>query len=88
MNMEQKHECFSRALTALPRAMTIKDMIIFMHGVCHGYDIDPKIIALGLITTRPETEEEEEEEDRSVPLDTEINFKDERLQQLLGGGAD
>lgn len=87
MNMEQKHECFSRALTALPRAMTIKDMIIFMHGVCHGYDIDPKIIALGLITTRPETEEEEEE-DRSVPLDTEINFKDERLQQLLGGGAD
>lgn len=87
MNMEQKHECFSRALTTLPRAMTIKDMIIFMHGVCHGYDIDPKIIALGLITTRPETEEEEEE-DRSVPLDTEINFKDERLQQLLGGGAD
>lgn len=87
MNMEQKHECFSRALTALPRAMTIKDMIIFMHGVCHAFDIDPEIIALGLITTRPETEEEEEE-DRSVPLDTEINFKDERLQQLLGGGAD
>jgi len=88
MNMERKHECFSKALTALPRTMTIKDMIIFMHGVCHAFDIDPKIIALGLITTRPETEEEEEEEDRSVPLDTEINFKDERLQQLLGGGAD
>lgn len=82
MNMEQKHECFGAALKELPRTMTIKDMIIFMHGVCHAYDTDPEIVALGLITTKPDIEEEEK--DRSVPLDAEINFKDEKLQQLLG----
>ena len=82
MNMERKHECFSQALRELPRAMTIKDMIIFIHGLCHAYDTDSEIVALGLIATKPNTEEEEE--DRSVPLDTEINFKDEKLQQLLG----
>ena len=83
MNMERKHECYSNALRELPRTMTIKDMITFVHGVCHAYDTDSEVVALGLIATRPDTEEEEE--DRYVPLDAEINFKDEKLQQLLGG---
>ena len=79
MNMEQKHECFENALRALPNKMTVKDLLIFVFGVCDCFDTDPEIVGLGLIAAKPSDEEEEE---------VKVSFKDKKLQQLLGGGAD
>jgi len=79
MNMEQKHECFENALRALPNKMTVKDLLIFVFGVCDCFDTDPEIVGLGLIAAKPSDEEEEE---------VKVSFKDQKLQQLLGGGAD
>ena len=77
--MEQKHECFENALRALPNKMTVKDLLIFVFGVCDCFDTDPEIVGLGLIAAKPSDEEEEE---------VKVSFKDKKLQQLLGGGAD
>ena len=75
MNMEQKHECFENALRALPNKMTVKDLLIFVFGVCDCFDTDPEIVGLGLIAAKPSDEEEEE---------VKVSFKDKKLQQLLG----
>jgi hypothetical protein len=75
MNMKQKHECYENALRALPNKMTVKDLLIFVFGLCECFDTDSELIALGLIATKPSEEEEEE---------VKISFKDEKLQQLLG----
>ncbi len=77
MNIEQKHECFENALRALPNKMTVKDLLIFVFGVCDCFDTDPEIVGLGLIAAKPSDEEEEEEE-------VKVSFKDKKLQQLLG----
>ena len=75
MNIEQKHECYESALRALPNKMTIKDLLIFVFGLCDCFDTDPELIALGLIAAKHSDEEEEE---------IKVSFKDEKLQQLLG----
>ena len=77
MNTKQKHECYENALKALPNKMSVKDLLIFVFGLCDCFDTDSELIALGLIAAKPSDEEEEEEE-------LKINFKDEKLQQLLG----
>ena len=74
MNIEQKHECFENALRALPNKMTVKDLLIFVFGVCDCFDTDPEIVGLGLIAAKPSDEEEE----------VKVSFKDKKLQQLLG----
>ena len=79
MNMEQKHECFENALRALPNKMSVKDLLIFVFGVCDCFDTDPEIVALGLIAAKPSNDEEE---------DVEMSFESKKLQQLLGGGVD
>ncbi len=66
------------ALKALPNKMSVKDLLIFVFGLCDCFDTDSELIALGLIAAKPSDEEEEEEEELK------INFKDEKLQQLLG----
>jgi hypothetical protein len=75
MNIEQKHECYENALKALPNKMTVKDLLIFVFGLCDCFDTDSELIALGLIAAKPSDEEEEE---------VKVSFKDEKLQQLLG----
>ena len=86
MNIEQKHECYENALKALPNKMSVKDLLIFVFGLCDCFDTDSELIALGLIAAKPS----DEESARSMIEEEElkINFKDEKLQQLLGGGAD
>lgn len=84
MNMKQKHECFGNALTELPTKMTIKDILIFVHGLCGSYDVDPHLMALGLMATNPSDEEEEEEDTALDPNPVEISFTSKKLQQLLG----
>ena len=79
MNMKQKHECYENALRALPNKMTVKDLLIFVFGVCDCFDTDPEIVALGLIAAKPSNDEEE---------DVEMSFESKKLQQLLGGGVD
>jgi len=74
MNMKQKHECYENALKALPNKMTVKDLLVFMFGVCDCFDTDPELLALGLIAAKPSEEEEE----------VKVSFKDQKLQQLLG----
>jgi hypothetical protein len=76
MNIEQKHECYENALRALPNKMSVKDLLIFVFGLCDCFDTDSELIALGLIAAKPSDKEEEEE--------LKINFKDKKLQQLLG----
>jgi hypothetical protein len=56
--------------------MSVKDLLIFVFGLCDCFDTDSELIALGLIAAKPSDEEEEEE--------LKINFKDKKLQQLLG----
>ena len=73
MNIEQKHECYENALRALPNKMTVKDLLIFVFGLCDCFDTDSELIALGLIAAKPSDEEE-----------VKVSFKDEKLQQLLG----
>lgn len=75
MNIEQKHECYENALRALPNKMTVKDLLIFVFGLCDCFDTDSELIALGLIAAKPSDEEEEE---------VKVSFKDKKLQQLLG----
>jgi hypothetical protein len=86
MNTNQKHECYENALKALPNKLSIKDLLVFIYGLCDCFDTDPELIALGLLATNPS----DEESARSIIEEEElkINFKDEKLQQLLGGGAD
>ena len=79
MNIEQKHECYENALKALPNKMTIKDLLIFIFGICDCYETEPELIALGLIAAKPSNDEEEE---------VTMSFKNKKLQQLLGGHVD
>lgn len=77
MNMDQKHECFENALRALPNKMSVKDLLIFMFGLCDCFDTDPELVALGLIAAKPNDDEKEDE-------DVEMSFESKKLQQLLG----
>ena len=81
MNMEQKHECFENALRALPNKMSVKDLLVFVFGVCDCFDTHPEIVALGLIAAKPSNDEEEDE-------DVKMSFESKKLQQLLGGDVD
>lgn len=79
MNIEQKHECYDKAIRALPETMTVKDLLIFAHGLCASFDTDPQLMAFGLMATSPSDNEEEK---------VTMSFKDKKLQQLLGGDVD
>lgn len=79
MNTKQKHECFENALRALPNKMSVKDLLIFVFGLCDCFDTDSELIALGLIAAKPSNDEEEY---------LEMSFESKLLQQLLGRGAD
>ena len=61
MNMEQKHECYDKAIRALPETMILKDLLFFVRGLCVSFDTDPQLIAFGLMATSPSDKEEKEE---------------------------
>jgi len=85
MNKEEKYEAFDKALQALPDAMTIQELIIFIHGVCECFNSSPRSIGVALITSKVvrDADEDTDEEDDATE-DVELSFKDEKLKKLLG----
>ena len=77
MNDQQKHECYDNAVKALPNEMSVRDLLVFMHGVCATFKLDSGSIGLALIASSNEAD----------PEIIEINFKDEKLQKLLGSSS-
>lgn len=84
MDREEKYKCYDNAVKALPEKMSIKDLLVFMHGLCAAFNSDSESIGLALMMTAPSDNDDDEDVVSDVQEKVKMHFSDEKLQQLLG----
>lgn len=84
MGREEKYKCYTNAVKALPEKMSIRDLLIFMHGLCAAFNSDSESIGLALMITAPSDNDDDEDVVSDLQEKVKMHFSDEKLQQLLG----
>ena len=84
MDREEKYKCYDNAVKALPEKMSVRDLLVFMHGLCAAFNSDSESIGLALMMTAPSDNDDDEDVVSDLQEKVKMHFSDEKLQQLLG----